>query len=326
MPDILNIVFSAHRVEFLTCIRNLMQQSDIIILEEAPSDSFREMLGGKISISKYLEDEIFEFPEFTARFCEILRELSKEGIEILQIEPYMERLLMIYDLFSLGKTPLDVENIPQLKEVYDAERKATKALIDFYEASLSSTFSDVVESVKIFARADAHRFRLRDELRAEAVLKQLPLKGRVFIESGAIHQYFGKILSQRLANRCRINKVFCLEDKVRQLTGKSWIFPPGDILTLRYIYGKKENPLVENLLIARSLIYIMLIEKREMFPTSQESTPHLVDEINVIKMVNKLSFKECEMLYREIRFKDKEKAREIIKIFLLSKQRSIRPW
>ncbi|WP_297209396.1 MULTISPECIES: hypothetical protein [Thermodesulfovibrio] len=323
MPDEVNVVFSSHRVEFLSSIYDWMKQSDFIILEEAPNEMFRKMLKEEISIEEYLEEEIFEFPEFSYRFYEILKKLYRNGKEIVQIEPYMQKLLKIYDLFSDGKMPQDIEKIAELKDVYEVEKKATRELIDFYEASISNPFNEIVETVKKFAMADAERFRIRDSLRANAILDSLPQKGKVFIEAGAIHQYLSKLLSEKLVNHCKINKVFSLENTVKELTGKRWLFPPGDILTLRYIFNKRENEEWENLLSARSLIYIMLIEKEEMLPKETNKTPHLIDEIKVVRMVNKLSFKDCERLYREIRFKNKEKAKRIVNNFVLSKQQPI---
>ncbi|GLI54108.1 hypothetical protein [Thermodesulfovibrio yellowstonii] len=87
MPDEINIVFSSHRIEFLASISDWMQQSDLIILEEAPNEMFKKMLKEEISIKEYLEEELFEFPEFSYRFYKILQELYKSGKEILQIEP-----------------------------------------------------------------------------------------------------------------------------------------------------------------------------------------------------------------------------------------------
>lgn len=320
MPDEINIVFTSHRVEFLPSMTKFMEQSDVIILEEAPNEGFTKMLKREISIEEYLEDEIFEFPKFSYSFYEILQDLYTKEKVILQIEPYMARLLKIYDMFSEGKKPEDIEAKPELNEVYEIEKRATKELIDFYEASISKSFIEIIEIVKRFAKVDAQRFRLRDKLRADAIISLLPKKGKVFIEAGAIHQYLSKVLSKKLTDCCKVNKVFSLEDKIKELTNKRWLFPPGDILTLRYIFEKKENEDVENLLSARSLTYIMLIEKEEMLPDEQNKFPHLLDEIEVVNLVNKLSFNDCEMLYRKIRFKNKDKAREIVSNFVLSKQ------
>lgn len=310
------IVFSSHRIEFLKFMENVMQDSDIIILEEAPAPLFYEMLEGRIPLKDYLQEEIFEFPNFSFRFYELLKELYKQGKKILQIEPYMEKLLKIHKMFSEGRTPGDIICNEELDEVYEIEKKASKALIDFYEISLNKSFREIVEVVKIFARADAERFQIRDRMRAEAICG-LQDRGIVFIEAGAIHQYLRRILLEKLGGR--LKTVFALEDTVKKLTGKRWIFPPGDILTLRYIFGARENKELEDLLSARALIYIMLIEKEEMFPTEAQPTPHLVDEARAVEIVNKLSFSDCERLYHEIRFSSRRKALNLVKDYISNK-------
>jgi len=311
------IVFSSHRIEFLKFMEKFMQRCDTIILEEAPSLLFYEMLIDRISIKEYLQEEIFEFPNFSFRFYGMLKNLFKNGKKILQIEPYMERLLKIHEMFADGKTPKDISLTAELYEVYEIEKKATKSLIDFYEASISKSFNEIVEAVKTFAKADAERFRIRDMLRAEAI-SSFQDSGRVFIEAGAIHQYLRKILLEKLNNR-KVLTVFALEDTVKNLTKRRWIFPPGDILTLRYIFEARENEELENLLSARALIYIMIIEKEEMFPTNEQPIPHLSDELRAIELVNKLSFKDCEKLYFEIRFKSRLKALNTVKDYVLKK-------
>lgn len=310
------IVFSSHRIEFLKFLKNIMQGSDIIILEEAPSVLFYDMLEGRVTVKEYLQEEMFEFPNFSFRFCEMLKDLYKQGKKILQIEPYMEKLLRIHNMFLEGKTPEDVICTAGLDEVYETEKKATKALIDFYEISLSKNFREIVEAVKIFARADAQRFQIRDRMRAEAICS-LQDRGIVFIEAGAIHLYLRKILLENLGEKLRT--IFALEDAIKKLTGKRWIFPPGDILTLRYIFGAKENEKLESLLSARALIYIMLIEKEEMFPNEDQPTPHLLDEARAVELVNKLSFSDCEKLYYEMRFSSRRKALNIVKDYISNK-------
>lgn len=310
------IVFSSHRIEFLKFIENIMNHCDIIILEEAPNTSFYEMLEGEISVKDYIEKEVFEFPNFSFRFYEMLKALYKRGKKVLQIEPYMEKLFKIYEMFSEGKTPDDIIHSEELKEVYKAEKKATKALIDFYETSINKSFREVVEAVKIFAKADAERFQLRDRMRAEAILS-LHEKGKVFIEAGAIHLYLRDIILKKVGRK--LKTLFALEDVIKKLTRKRWIFPPGDILTLRYIFRTSENEELENLLSARALIYIMLIEKEEMFPTESQPTPHLLNEIKTVELVNRLSFSDCEKLYYQIRFKGRLKALDIVKDYISKK-------
>ena len=60
--------------------------------------------------------------------------------------------------------------------MYRAEHVATKALIDFYRASGRGKFDTTVDAVKRFARADARRFALRDQMRAESTLQPSELR------------------------------------------------------------------------------------------------------------------------------------------------------
>ena len=71
--------------------------------------------------------------------------------------------------------------------VYLAEKDATKALLGYYQTVVNGSFDETFEVVKQFARMDAARFRLRDLLRARALVplvKQYPLS---YIEAGVIH-------------------------------------------------------------------------------------------------------------------------------------------
>ena len=72
-----------------------------------------------------------EFPEFDRLMCNEARKLHQKGKKLLQIEPYLERLLNIHEHFAQGMTPVDVLNMADLKAVYLAEKAATGALNQF---------------------------------------------------------------------------------------------------------------------------------------------------------------------------------------------------
>jgi len=293
-----------------------MEDHDVIITEEAPDPNFSAMLTRKISIREYLGEVDSGFPQFSLRMYKLLRELHKKGKVILQIEPYMENLMYIHDMFLDGKRPSDVLKIPGLREVYTAEKNATGALLRFYESSLKNSFRKVIEAVRSFARADAERFRLRDTMRAKAIVKVLPGNKRVYVEAGTVHTHLEKALRQLLGTKGQIKSLFLTEPVVKKLTGKVQVLAPGDILTERYISRKKRNDGVENLLAARSLIYIQLLQKEEMIPSRSERTPHIKDEIRATELVNKLSFAQCEKLYKKIRFRNRQQALEIIQNYI----------
>lgn len=315
---LITIGFSSHRIEVISFSRRLMENHDVIITEEAPNSRFKNMLNKKVSIDKYLSEIDSEFPEFSRHMYKLLREFYQKGKKILQIEPYIERLMKIHEMFFEGKEPYEVLEIPSLKEVYKTEKKTTGALIHFYESSMSKSFAEVIDTVKDFAHADAERFRIRDAMRAKAISEILPKDKAVYVEAGAIHVYLEKALRQILGRRWQIKSVFLLEPVVEELTGRIQVIAPGDILTEHYIFRKRKNEYFENLLAARSLIYIQILEKEEMAPSKAERTPHVKDEIRAIETVNKLTFAQCEEIYGKIRFKNRQQALEIVQNYLNS--------
>ena len=316
--SLITIGFSSHRMEVITFAKRLMGNHDVIIIEEAPNPKFIAMLEKEISIDEYLSEVDSGFPEFSRRIYKLLRWFYQRGKEILQIEPYMERLMRIHNMFFKGKEPSDVLRISGMREVYKAEREATGALLRFYESSMRNHFQKVVEEVKNFARADAKRFRLRDTMRAKAIAKVLPENKMVYVEAGAVHTYLEKALRQKLGKKWKIKSEFLLEPVVKKLTGEKQVIAPGDTLTEHYILRRKTNDEFETLQAARALVYIQLLEKEEMAPSRSEKTPHIKDEIRAIALVNKLTLIQCEELYRKIRFRDRHQALEIIQDYISS--------
>lgn len=312
MQGLLTIGFTSHRIEIIPFISDLIKTHDLVIIEEAPNQKFVEMLRKDISIGEYISEAYMDFPIFCRHFYRILMEYRQRGKEILQVDPYMERLFQIYEMFSKGREPMDVINTPALKSVYEVESKASGVLIDFYESTLIKPFHKVVDAVKRFARADAERFRLRDEMRAEAIKDILPKGKRVFIEAGAIHLYLEKCLRDILGDEYLIESKSLLEPLVMELTGQRQAAAPGDTLTLCHIFGREMEEGLEDLLAARSLIYIKIVEKKEMMPIATEQFPHLRDEINAIGLAGNLTLSQCEELYYRIRFKDRMEALRIV--------------
>jgi hypothetical protein len=314
----ITIGFSSHRIEVIPFARRMMESHNVIITEEPPNSRFKDMLNKKVLIDEYLNEVDSGFPEFSRRMYKVLRRFHQKGKKILQVEPYMERLMRIHEMFFEGKEPSEVLKMPGLKEGYVAEKKATGALLHFYESSMSKSFTKIIDAVKNFAHADAERFRIRDKMRAEAISEILPEDKTVYVEAGAIHVYFEKALQRRVGKIRKIKTVFLLEPVVRKLTGEKMVIAPGDILTEHYIFRKRKNEDFENLLAARSLIYIQILTKEEMTPSRADKTPHIKDEIRAIETANKLTFAQCEDIYRKIRFLDRQKALEIIQGYISS--------
>jgi hypothetical protein len=311
----ITIGFSSHHAEVLPYARLQMEQHQIIVLEEAPSPSFLGMLDGRVSIDEYMMDLDSEFPGFERRMCTLLRELHSKGRQIIQVEPYLEILLQIHELLSDGKTPGDIMKDPRLESVYGAEKRATGALLNYYTQSLRAPFDKVVRAVQAFAWADAERLMMRERLRAKAITPLTSYGMDIYVEAGYIHYCLYHYLKKALGRCEKIRVVYLLAPVIRKLKGRRRNMGPGDVLTLRYaIHGGAAKD-VANLLAARSLIYIKLLQKDELLPGDSDA-PHSEDEVSVNRIVDSLSLEDCQVLFDQIRLAKREKAIRVVKEYL----------
>ena len=99
-----------------------------------------------------------EYPEFSRLICRTKRELNARGTRFEQVDPYIERMLRIHEIFFFGSTPGDVQDDLLLKEVYTAEKTATRRLIDFDSAAAAKPFQSVLDALKAFARVRRRAF------------------------------------------------------------------------------------------------------------------------------------------------------------------------
>jgi hypothetical protein len=307
----LTIGFSSHHAETLPFALRYMEQHQVIVLEEPPSLHFLDMLEGALSIDDYIMELDSGFPEFERRMCRMLRDFHRDGRRILQIEPYLEILLQIHEFFAEGKTPEAITSEPSLKDVYESEKRATGTLINYYKLSVRAPFEEVVAAVQDFALADAKRLTLRERLRAKAIAPLTMSGESVYVEAGYIHYPLYRYLRRAIGQGEKISVVFLLEPVVKRLRGKRRNLGPGDVLTLYYAFHRTLHEDVADLLAARSLIYIKLINKEELLP-GESDTPHCEDEVRVNRLVNGLSLEECGILFNQIRLAKREEALRII--------------
>jgi len=275
------------------------------------------MLSNKIPLEEYIGNLETTFPKFLKSQCQLLKRAYQNGKQIIQIDPYIEKLIQIYQLVEKGKTAKEIRQLPEFKQVYEAEHEATGRLLDYYQAVMGS-FEKAVEAVKAFARADAKRIALRDRMRAKAIFHFLKeQQGRAFVEAGYIHI----LLSHFLKNfkPWEIKTSFLLSSVAISLAKKilgrplPYPFMPGDMLTFWYMGKKKVSPQKENLFAARVLIYNKLISAEELEPTPEMPYPHLKQEFLIKAILKKLSYKDCARLYEIIRFLPQEKAWQLVK-------------
>ncbi|MCX7822173.1 MAG: hypothetical protein N2260_01860 [Syntrophobacterales bacterium] len=313
---IITIGFSTHRLEVLTEAEGLMMEHDIVALEEPPHPLFKTMLEGDISIEDYLIETEYEFPKFAKASCELYRRLHSYGKTLIQVDPYMEELVRIHQLFANNGSHKDILPDSVTNKVYLAEKKATASLIRFYEVSLSGTFEDLVNAVKDFALHDSQRIKLRDRLRAIALSEVVRMGRSLYVEAGYIHWGLQFYL-RRIIHPNRSLKVhFLLEQETKRRTGKRQIFGPGDILTLILMFHPSliKDPSLD-LLAARSLIFVKLLHKLEL--ESNVNFPHLDDEHRAYQLTKALSWNDCKSLWGIIRFiKNPEEAKMIVTDYL----------
>ncbi len=316
---LVTVGFVSHHVEALPFIREQMERHETLVLEEPPAPSFPSMLNGHLSLDDYLLEIDSEFPRFDRLMCGLLREFHGLVRRIVQVEPYLERLIEIHELFAEGKTVGDVMASDSLRNVYRAERAATGALIAYYSKSVSAPFPEVVEAVKTFALTDARRLALRDRLRARAIESAAGAGEWIFVEAGYIHYPLYRILLDQMGSSWKVRVVFLLEPVIRELKGKRRNLGPGDVLTLRYALNRPPAQSLADLLAARSLIFIKLINTEELLP-SASLAPHVQDEIRVNGIVDQLSFKDCEALFNDIRLVKRDLALQRVEDYGASKK------
>ena len=316
-PGLLTVGFVSHHAEALPFLREQMERHDTIILEEPSVPTFHEMLGNHLSVDDYLMGVDSEFPKFDRLVCGMLKELHAKGRRIVQTEPYLERLIEIHELFAEGKLPRDILNSDKLRKVYKAERKATGALLSYYASSAKDAFPKVVKAVKAFARADAQRLLLRDGLRASTIASAASSSVSIFVEAGYIHYLLYRFLRHQMGDSWKIRIVFLLEPVIRKLGGKRRNLGPGDVLTLLYSLHRQPDQSLTDLLAARSLIYIKLIEKEELLPGATIA-PHAEDEVRINNILDQFSYEDCETLYYRIRFVNRVLSLQVAEEYLTS--------
>ena len=277
-----------------------MHESETIILEEPQTAGFVEMLRGEMAVEVYLLQVDASFPLFSKSLCLALKKLFVQGKRIVQVEPYLDCLVQIHELFAEGKTPQYVLSLDGLRDVYLAEKEATGGLITFYALSMKEDFRAVIDSVKAFAQKDAHRIRMRDFMRAKAIMKLASASGeRLFVEAGYIHYGLYHFLKKQIGQHLRVQPVFLLQPVVDMLQAKRRNIGPGDVLTLLHVLHDAIPADRADLLAARSLIAVQLVAKEELQPG--HTFPHCEDDALVNTLVSSLDYEQCCQLYQRIR-------------------------
>jgi hypothetical protein len=175
------------------------------------------------------------------------------------------------------------------------EHRATRALIKFYEASSQGDFEGCLERVKAFARIDARRFVLRDQLRAKNIAKSIPPGARVYVEAGPMHIGLAHQLRRRSSCRIQIINHFLAPLKTMEIPAPLRLYGPGDILTLVYMFNPDFVGRMADLWAARALVQNKIIIKTEITDNA-ERFPHTRDEVYTSQLVQQLDLEACRQL------------------------------
>ena len=320
MPKV-TVGLSLHRPEMIPRIAEGMRQHEAIFLEEPGSPDFQQMLSGELAIEDYLLPLDVEYPHFGRAMCLLQRELYAEGKVIHQVEPFVETLIHIQELFAEGGRPVDLASGSLAYHVYRAERAATGALLAYYQTVLTGAFEDAVDSVLRFARADAARFRLRDSLRAQELARLIPKYRSSYVEAGLMQYQLWRLLRRLLPPAARVSPIFLADAARPPLAEKGHLYyAPGDQLTFLYIFHPTLSKTEwERLLAARSMVYSKILEKNEL-DERLETFPHLRDELACIRAVRQLSLEDCRHLFPLIRRAGTQEARRVVTEFLLRRK------
>ena len=312
----ITVGLSAHRVETLAAAGAAMVGHRLVALEEPPGSTFRPMLAGELPIPEHLEQLVPEFPEYSSRQCAMLRTLYLDGgIEVVQVEPFMAELEAIHDGFESGGRPEELREDPTRWRVYRAERAWTDALFGYYAASGGADFDRTVDAVCAFARVDARRGRLRDAMRARQLTALATGGGGVYAEAGYIHAgLVGEL--RRAAPGIPVRPLWLNAAEIRELRGAVPLLGPGDRLTLALARGGEVDRAWSRLLAARSLVHVAVSVQEEMLPTPEHPFPHLADDVETCRLVGRLSFADCRVLYPKVRTLSPPDARRVVRDLL----------
>ena len=294
------VAFGPHHLEAIPAMVAAMRTHQTILLEEPPFPSFSDLLAGRLAIDDYLLETDPGFPRFARALCRELQHLHARGHRLLQVEPFLDGLAEIHERFADGATPAAILADEGLRDIYLAEKEATGALITFYAASRTDDFPALIEAVCTFARRDAARIRLRDQLRARAIRDLAATGGRLYVEAGFIHFDLFRRL-RAAAPGMRVEPLFLLQPEVDRLGVTRRNIGPGDVLTLHYVFHDRLPAARAGLLAARSLIAVQLVAREELAPEAADPFPHCADDALVNRLVDRLDLEQCRRLHGRIR-------------------------
>ena len=299
--SVVTIAYSNHLPETLPQTERVMRHHQTIILEEPPHPLFNETLRGSVDIDAYLMEAEYESPGFSRMQTLLMQQLHGNGLEIIQVEPYLERLFQIQTFFADGNRPDQLEPGSVDQKVYRCEHEATGHLIAYYQAFRDGTFEDITRAMQNFAMADAARFRLRDILRAKSIHHHITHGKNTYIEAGPMHLLLSHELRARLNGGQPALQIWFPEQPTSLgERSNNRVYSPGDILTIRYVFGHPVPADQAALLCGRALIFNQTSPNADMVENAADPH-HLSQQMSILDLLDQLSISDCQMLFTATR-------------------------
>jgi hypothetical protein len=115
---------------------------------------------------------------------------------------------------------------------------------------------------------------------------------------------------------------FILEPIIKKLQRKRRNLGPAELLTLPYSHQRLPSRSLTDLLAARSLIYIKLLNEGELLPGATLAS-HAEDDIRVNNVLDQLRFEDYEKLFKSIRLVNRELSLQTVEEYFISKKAMI---
>jgi hypothetical protein len=267
---------------------------DIIVLEEQKNSNFVKMLDGKVGITQYLS-ECPQIPgEYGIERYMFLRELHKKNVRIEQLDP------------------------PGGSMSIEKQKEGAAQSIYINVCIQHGDFEGAVEAVVSMANYWAEIGKTHGVARAKQLAEKIKsgeFKGNVLIESYQLRMR--KLLSDELdgVGGVRLGAVYASGGNAADVFGKpvNEVLTPISELVRMHTFGKHPSSEKERLLAARYVIFLMISE----VPTERDS--QIESSYKSIKLVNQLSYEECEGLFAKLGVISRKNAFEFVDSYLKRK-------
>jgi len=277
---------------------------NIIVLEHPDNEKFNRMIEGKITVAEYMKVEGRNYlsSDSSRRKFEFLREMHKRGVRIETLTS---------ESLAGGNASLKLSKDAAFEELSSSLQ--------------NGDFNRAVRSCLNFLEIFGVEAKLRDQWRAQEIAEKVrsgEWKGNILIEAGAIHTQAKNILIDELKGMDNVNvsSVYSFREIAsRVFKGSiSEVYPPGDELIRIHTYEATKRTSVdeekEKLLGARSIIHFLMTK-------SLASEVGVETEYTATKLVNQLSYGECETLFNKVQKMDQESAYKFVEDYLRKKDK-----